>query len=149
MIYRILLATCYLFITAVISPLFAQTLVVGGTGTDLGTFRLLVDAFEEKHPHVEIIILPSMGSSGGIKALKHQKISLALTSRPLKNTEHSPEIKAIHAGLETSIIGAHFGGMDMISIGPQIEFPHSPDERVEIPSVKTFWDYLLALLARL
>jgi len=60
-----------------------------------------------------------------------------------------PEIKAIHAGLETSIIGAHFPGMDMISIGPQIEYPHSPDERVEVQSVKTFWDYLVALLEKL
>jgi dipeptidase D len=60
-----------------------------------------------------------------------------------------PEIKAIHAGLETSIIGAHFPGMDMISIGPQIEYPHSPDERVEIQSVKTFWEYLVALLEKL
>lgn len=96
MIYRTLLATCYLFITAVLSPLFAQTLVLGGSGTELGTFRLLADAFRKNHPHVEITILPSMGSSGGIKALKHQKISLALVSRPLKNTERSSEIKAIH-----------------------------------------------------
>ncbi len=60
-----------------------------------------------------------------------------------------PEVKAIHAGLETGIIGEHFPGMDMISIGPQIEFPHSPDERVEIASVKTFWEYLVALLEKL
>ncbi|UCE75128.1 MAG: aminoacyl-histidine dipeptidase [Methanomassiliicoccales archaeon] len=60
-----------------------------------------------------------------------------------------PEIKAIHAGLETSIIGAHFPGMDMISIGPQIEYPHSPDERVQIASIKTFWEYIVALLEKL
>ncbi len=60
-----------------------------------------------------------------------------------------PEIKAIHAGLETSIIGAHFPGMDMISIGPQIQFPHSPDERVEVQSVKAIWEYLVALLEKL
>jgi dipeptidase D len=60
-----------------------------------------------------------------------------------------PEVKAIHAGLETAIIGQRFPGMDMTSIGPQIEFPHSPDERVEISSVKTFWDYLIALLENL
>ncbi len=60
-----------------------------------------------------------------------------------------PEVKAIHAGLETAIIGQRFSGMDMTSIGPQIEFPHSPDERVEISSVKTFWEYLIALLENL
>lgn len=55
-------------------------------------------------------------------------------------------VKAIHAGLETAIIGEHFPGMDLISIGPQIEFPHSPDERVLISSVEHFWTYLTAVL---
>ncbi len=66
-----------------------------------------------------------------------------------ENFGDEPEIKAIHAGLETSIIGDHFPGMDMISVGPQIEYPHSPDERVEISSVNTFWEYLLSLLEKL
>lgn len=57
-----------------------------------------------------------------------------------------PEKKAIHAGLETGIIGEKIGNMDMISIGPQIEYPHSPDERVRIPSVQKFYTYLLKIL---
>ncbi|KAA0003784.1 MAG: aminoacyl-histidine dipeptidase [Thermoplasmata archaeon] len=57
-----------------------------------------------------------------------------------------PEKKAIHAGLETGIIGEKIGNMDMISIGPQIEYPHSPDERVHIPSVQKFYTYLLKIL---
>jgi dipeptidase D len=60
-----------------------------------------------------------------------------------------PEVKAIHAGLETGIIGEKYPGMDMISFGPQIEFPHSPDERVLIPSVERFWRVLAATLAEL
>jgi dipeptidase D len=60
-----------------------------------------------------------------------------------------PEIKAIHAGLECGIIGEKFAGMDMTSFGPTIENPHSPDERVNIPSVKVFWGYLLAVLNQL
>ncbi|MEA2054807.1 MAG: aminoacyl-histidine dipeptidase [Candidatus Thermoplasmatota archaeon] len=56
-----------------------------------------------------------------------------------------PEIKAIHAGLETGVIGNTFD-MDMISIGPQIEHPHSPDEVVYISSVQKFWEYLLKIL---
>ncbi|UCH88935.1 MAG: aminoacyl-histidine dipeptidase [Thermoplasmata archaeon] len=59
------------------------------------------------------------------------------------------EVKAIHAGLETGIIGVKFPGMDMISIGPQIENPHSPEERVQIPSVENFWKFVNALLTRL
>ena len=59
------------------------------------------------------------------------------------------EVKAIHAGLECGLIGEKFPGMDMISFGPQIEFPHSPDERVLIPSVGRFWQLLVAALAAL
>jgi len=60
-----------------------------------------------------------------------------------------PEIKAIHAGLETGIIGEKFPGMDMVSLGPQIEHPHSPEERVKISSVADFWKFLVAALEQL
>ena len=60
-----------------------------------------------------------------------------------------PEIKAIHAGLETGIIGEKFPGMDMASFGPQIENPHSPDERVRVPSVKDFYELLALALKKL
>ena len=57
-----------------------------------------------------------------------------------------PKINVIHAGLECGIIGAVYPGMDMISFGPTIRFPHSPDEKVNIPSVQKYWDYLLSVL---
>lgn len=60
-----------------------------------------------------------------------------------------PKIKAIHAGLECGIIGEKLDGMDMISLGPQIEFPHSPDERVKIDTVDRFYRLLAAILAEL
>jgi dipeptidase D len=60
-----------------------------------------------------------------------------------------PAVGAIHAGLECGIIGEKIPGMDMISIGPQIEFPHSPAERVRVPSVAAFWEVLRQTLARL
>ncbi len=60
-----------------------------------------------------------------------------------------PEVKAIHAGLECGIIGKKVPGMDMISFGPQIEFPHSPDERVKIGSVGRFYELLTLTLERL
>ncbi len=58
-------------------------------------------------------------------------------------------LAAIHAGLECGVIGEKYPGMDMISFGPTIEGPHSPDERVNIPSVETFWKFLKALVAEL
>ena len=57
-----------------------------------------------------------------------------------------PEAKAIHAGLECGIILEKNPGMDMISFGPHIEHPHSPDERINIPSVGKFWTLLTAIL---
>lgn len=60
-----------------------------------------------------------------------------------------PQVIAVHAGLECGIIGEKFPGMDMISFGPTIEHPHSPEERVNIPSVDDFWKFLTASLADL
>ena len=60
-----------------------------------------------------------------------------------------PEVEAVHAGLECALIGKVISGMDMISFGPQIEFPHSPDERVKIDSVERFYKLLRATLAEL
>jgi dipeptidase D len=57
-----------------------------------------------------------------------------------------PAFAAIHAGLECGIIGEKFPEMDMLSIGPTIENPHSPDERVEIPTVGRAFAFVTALL---
>lgn len=60
-----------------------------------------------------------------------------------------PEVKAIHAGLECGIIGAKYPQLDMISIGPTMRFPHSPDEKVNIATVAKFYDFLLNTLKNL
>ncbi len=57
-----------------------------------------------------------------------------------------PAIMAIHAGLECGILGSKYPNWDMISFGPTICSPHSPDERVNIASVKKFWEFLKATL---
>ncbi len=62
--------------------------------------------------------------------------------------DQAPDVKAIHAGLECGILGAKYPQLDMVSCGPTIRFPHSPDEKVHIDSVKRFWDFLIAVLAR-
>jgi len=58
----------------------------------------------------------------------------------------TPEIKAIHAGLETGIISQNYPHLDMISFGPTISYPHSPSEMVNIETVKKFWDFLVETL---
>ena len=60
-----------------------------------------------------------------------------------------PEAKVMHAGLECGIIQESYPDMDMISIGPDLQHPHSPDERVSIPSVARTWDFIVTTLARI
>lgn len=57
-----------------------------------------------------------------------------------------PAVVAIHAGLECGLLGGKYPDMDMISFGPTLQSPHSPDERANIPSCKKFYDYLVAAL---
>ncbi len=57
-----------------------------------------------------------------------------------------PEIRAIHAGLECGILGGTYSNWDMISFGPTIRYPHSPDEKVNIATVQKFWDFLVETL---
>ncbi len=57
-----------------------------------------------------------------------------------------PAIQSLHAGLECAIIGDKYDGMDMISFGPTMEDPHSPNERLFIPSIGRVWDFMVALL---
>jgi len=57
-----------------------------------------------------------------------------------------PAVKVIHAGLECGILGSAYPNWDMISFGPTIRNPHSPDEMVNVPTVEMFWNYLVETL---
>jgi dipeptidase D len=58
-----------------------------------------------------------------------------------------PVVSGVHAGLETAVIATKVSGhLDMIAIGPQLEAPHSPDERVSIPTVERFWNLLVGMV---
>ncbi len=62
-------------------------------------------------------------------------------------TGKSPEIKAIHAGLECGLFSEKLSdSVDMISFGPNIYGAHTPEERVEINSINNVWNYLVRLL---
>ena len=56
------------------------------------------------------------------------------------------QVQVCHAGLECSIIGGVYPKMDLVSFGPTLRSPHTPDERCNIPSVAKFWPFLKALL---
>ena len=60
-----------------------------------------------------------------------------------------PKVMAIHAGLECGILSGAYPHWDMVSCGPTLLSPHSPDERCYIPSVAKIWDYLKDVLANI
>ncbi|MDR0995291.1 MAG: aminoacyl-histidine dipeptidase [Tannerella sp.] len=61
----------------------------------------------------------------------------------------NPAVKVMHAGLECGIIQGIYPDMDMVSIGPDLQHPHSPDERVSISSVEKVWKFLCTTLERM
>jgi dipeptidase D len=73
--------------------------------------------------------------------------ALAVTRRAYERLfGEAPIVTAVHAWLETAVIGEKLPGLDMLSFGPQIEAPHSPDERVSIPTVARFWRLLAGVV---
>jgi dipeptidase D len=60
--------------------------------------------------------------------------------------DQEAKVKSVHAGLECAIIGDTYEGMDMISFGPDIRDPHSPNEGLYIPSLDKVWRFMEALL---
>ena len=59
------------------------------------------------------------------------------------------KIMATHGGLECALLGAKYPNLEMVSIGPTVKYPHSPDEKVNIASVARTWEYLKAVLANI
>ncbi len=62
--------------------------------------------------------------------------------------KENPKVMACHAGLECGLLGQNYPEMEMISFGPTIRHPHSPDEKVNIASVAKFWNYFVEALKR-
>jgi len=60
-----------------------------------------------------------------------------------------PAVMVIHAGLECGLFKTAYPNMDMVSIGPTINFPHSPDEKIEIATVEQYWQLLVAVLGNI
>ena len=73
---------------------------------------------------------------------------VAATARMYKKVfGRTPELKAIHAGLECGLLTEKYPDLDIVSFGPDIHGAHSPDEKVSIKSTQKIWKLFKALLA--
>lgn len=89
------------------------------------------------------------GSYPGWKPNLHSNILRLMQETYYQEFKQKPRIITIHAGLECGIIGRNYPHMDMISFGPTIKHPHSPEEKVNIDSVGKFYRFLIATLRKL
>jgi phosphate transport system substrate-binding protein len=76
----------------------AEQMKVGGTGAGLALMKILAEAFKKTEPGVEIAVLPSLGSSGGLRALAAGKIQMAVSARALKPKERDAGLSAVEIG---------------------------------------------------
>ncbi|MDO9528771.1 MAG: substrate-binding domain-containing protein [Syntrophales bacterium] len=94
--YQILIFAIPLFVvsffTGAASASSKETLIITGTGSSIGTMQLMAKGFQKKYPNVNVDVLPSIGSSGGIKAVRKGKIDIGLSNRLLRPEERSTEI---------------------------------------------------------
>ncbi len=76
----------------------------------------------------------------------HSEILEVMKKLHLEKFGKEPNLLAMHAGLECGILGATYPNWDKISVGPTIKYPHTPDEKVNIETVKKFWEFLVYTL---
>lgn len=122
----------------------AETLRIGGTGVALGGMTLLGAAFEEKNPGVSVEVLPSLGSSGGVKALVAGAIDLAVSSRPVKEKESAKgAIGELYATTRLVIVTSQSTDADKITMsqlvgaysGTTTQWPSGPPIRLVLRPV--------------
>jgi phosphate transport system substrate-binding protein len=78
------------------SHVYAEEVIrIGGAGSTLGSMKLLAAAFEKKHPGTKVIVLPSIGSIGGIAAVSRGGVDIGLLGRPLNDKERKLGLSVI------------------------------------------------------
>ena len=88
----------------------AETITVGGTGAALGTMRALAVEFAKVTPGASVVVVPNLGSSGGLKALAAGAIDMAAIARPLNQVESAQGIVAMAYGKNPFVIATSMKG---------------------------------------
>lgn len=76
-------------------------------------------------------------------------VTAIMTDVYRKMYQEEAKVQVVHAGLECSLIGEVYPNMDLVSFGPTLRSPHTPDERCNIPSVAKFWNFLKEVLSNI
>lgn len=127
--YRVALS-CVLAIVGCLTAqptLAGETLTLGGNGGALGTMKRLGSAFEQSHPGYTVVVLPSLGTSGGIKAVAKGAIDIGLSARLLTDQEQklgldvteyarTPLVFAVKAGHPLTGL-SEAGFLNMLKVG--------------------------------
>jgi phosphate transport system substrate-binding protein len=94
--YRILFSMLFLWLFIGVQANAENPVVLGGSGADLETFRILTRAFKQHHPDGQFKILPSIGSSGAVRGVSTDRVDIGLMSRALKNKEKQYGLTVVH-----------------------------------------------------
>jgi phosphate transport system substrate-binding protein len=132
-----------IFIFIIMVPaiaLAAEVIKIGGTGSALGSMKKLAASFEKLNPGMKVIVLPSMGSRGAIKAVVQKAINIGISGRPLNDVEVGHGALAIqYAKTPYIVIGNRDIGINDISMkdivkiyrGDMLRWPDG--RRIRIP----------------
>jgi phosphate transport system substrate-binding protein len=85
----------------------AESIKIGGTGTALAVMRLLGEQFRKKHPEIAITVFPSLGSTGGVKALLGGDIDIAVSSNKPTDAEEGQGLVAVEYGKTPFVFVTH------------------------------------------
>lgn len=141
------------------SASLADTLRIGGTGVALGGMSRLGAAFEELHPDAQVEVFPSLGSSGGVKALLAGAIDIGLSARALQEAEQEAGASArvyastplaVVTSFDTDVDGVTMQDLEAVYSGAMTHWPDgSPIRLIVRPASETDTQLLRTLSAEM
>ena len=104
------------FAFALAWPAQAETVRLGGTGSAIGTMQRLGQAYQKLDPSFTLEIVPNLGSTGGVKALRSGATQLAAISRPLKAEEAAAGLQGVDYGRTPFVLVTSKPGLQGLSL---------------------------------
>lgn len=93
-----------IFFASVCSLAHAETVRIGGTGAAMGTMQIIGEAFEKAYPEHDVKVMPSLGTSGGLKALQASALDIAISARDVNEKEKASGLSSYMYGTTAFIL---------------------------------------------